>query len=77
MDDFEVEVKGACRPARICVWIVGPAPQGGELLPRANRHFFPDVIWHPTHPSHRDELLLKCVGDQCREELSRSMPLCR
>ncbi|MCA1779192.1 MAG: transposase [Xanthomonadaceae bacterium] len=35
-------------------------------MPRANRHFIPDQIWHLTHRCHRREFLLKFSRDRRR-----------
>lgn len=33
-------------------------------MPRANRHFLPDHIWHITHRCHKKEFLLKFAQDR-------------
>jgi len=33
-------------------------------MPRANRHFLPDHIWHITHRCHKKDFLLKFVKDR-------------
>ena len=33
-------------------------------MPRANRHFLPDHIWHITHRCHKKDYLLKFAKDR-------------
>lgn len=33
-------------------------------MPRANRHFLPNHVWHITHRCHRREFLLKFARDR-------------
>ena len=33
-------------------------------MPRANRHFLPDYVWHITHRCHKQEFLLKFAIDR-------------
>ena len=35
-------------------------------MPRANRHFLPDHVWHITHRCHQREFLLKVARDRER-----------
>ena len=35
-------------------------------MPRANRHFLPNHIWHITHRCHGQEFLLKFAKDRQR-----------
>jgi putative transposase len=35
-------------------------------MPRANRHYIPDYVWHITHRCHKKEFLLKFVRDRRR-----------
>ena len=35
-------------------------------MPRANRHFLPDHVWHITHRCHQREVLLKFARDRER-----------
>ncbi len=35
-------------------------------MPRANRHFLPNYIWHITHRCHKQEFLLKFARDRRR-----------
>ncbi len=31
-------------------------------MPRANRHFLPDQLWHITHRCHQKAVRLACQG---------------
>ena len=35
-------------------------------MPRANRHFFPEHVWHITRRCHKKEFLLKFARDRRR-----------
>jgi len=35
-------------------------------MPRANRHFLPDHVWHITHRCHQKKFLLKFARDRQR-----------
>lgn len=35
-------------------------------MPRANRHFVPNLVWHITHRCHKQEFLLKFAKDRTR-----------
>ena len=35
-------------------------------MPRANRYFLPDHVWHITHRCHKKEFLLKFAKDRKR-----------
>ena len=35
-------------------------------MPRANRHYIPEVVWHITHRCHKNEFLLKFARDRRR-----------
>ncbi len=35
-------------------------------MPRANRYFLPDHVWHITHRCHKEEFLLKFAKDRKR-----------
>jgi len=35
-------------------------------MPRANRYFLPDHVWHITHGCHKKEFLLKFAKDRKR-----------
>jgi hypothetical protein len=37
-----------------------------KLMPRANRHFLPDHVWHITHRCHQKKFLLKFARDRQR-----------